>query len=411
MPNFPDQPGVYLFKDKAGQIIYVGKAKSLKRRLASYFQKPADSPKLEALLSHLDHIEYICTATEIEALLLENRLIKKHQPKYNILLRDDKNYPYLKLTIQEEWPRLMVVRKKLDDGSLYFGQYDSQGLKETVSLIQKLFPIRRCKESPLKKRQQPCLQYHIKRCLGPCIGGITKEEYRGLCAAIASLLSGKMEEVVGSLEKEMKAAASGLKFELAAKLRNQILKLQRISKVRPGWMPMRAQKSGQETLLELKKALNLPGLPHRIEAFDVSNTQGKATVASMVVFENGQPKKSDYRRFKIRSVDEPNDVAALSEAVGRRYHGTLKDKLPLPELIIVDGGIGQVNAAHAALNKHIPIFGLAKKEELLFSPFKRAPLRLPHNSPALLVLRGLRDEAHRFAISYHKILRSKKVGL
>ncbi|MBU0573469.1 MAG: excinuclease ABC subunit UvrC [Candidatus Margulisbacteria bacterium] len=411
MQKFPDQPGVYFFKDKAGEIIYIGKAKSLKRRIASYFNRPADSPKLQALLDHLHSIEFICTATELEALLLENRLIKKHQPKYNIMLRDDKNYPYIKLTMQEEWPRLLMVRQKLDDGALYFGRYDAGGIKETIRLIKKFFPIRWCKSSPMRTREQPCLQYHIKHCLGPCIGKISQQEYRNLCKAIASLLSGRMSDVTEALKKEMDAAAGAHKYELAAKLRDQINKLERVTRTRPRWVPRRIVRQAQNSLLELKDTLHLPKIPFRVEAFDVSNIQGEDCVASMVVFENGEPKKKDYRRFKIRGTEGPNDAAAINEVVKRRYTKTLKDKLPLPDLILIDGGKPQVNAAKRALPHDIPIFGLAKKEELLFAPHKSRPIRLPLESPALLLLRAARDEAHRFAITYHRAKRKKSLGL
>lgn len=410
--NFPDRPGVYLFKDAKGKIIYVGKAKSLAKRVSSYFRQPIDSPKTQALVSNYRAIDFIVTPTELEALLLENKLIKQYQPKYNIQWRDDKNYPYIKLTTNEEWPRLLIVRKKENDQALYFGPYNAQSVKETIRLLYRLFPIRSCIETPMKIRSAPCLKYHIKRCFAPCIGKISKEQYHNFCRAIAKLLSGNLESAVAYLKGEMQAASAAQKFEAAARLRDRIKSLERIGKEKPGWQPPRRVIEGDPSLYELRNLLGLKRLPRRIEAFDVSNIQGKNPAASLVVFENGAPLKRDYRRFIIRSVEQPNDVASIEEVVFRRYAKSLKKELANPELILIDGGIAQARAAFTALKKakaKIPVIGLAKKEEKIYFPYGRPPLALPADSGALNLLQRMRDEAHRFALSLHRKRRSKEV--
>lgn len=411
--DFPNFPGVYLFKDKSGAVIYVGKAKLLRNRLSSYFQKNIESEKTKALVSNYETIEYIVTQSELEALLLENKLIKKYKPYYNIQWKDDKNYPYLKLTINDEWPRIIVVRKKENDGALYFGPYEGKSVKDTLRLIKKLFPIRTCKETPLRKRNQPCLQYHIKRCWGPCIGKVSNDQYRNLARAIASILSGDMDQTINALKLEMKQAASEKNYEQAARLRNKINGLERMRRAKPSWVPQRRAFSPDIILLELQKELSLPKMPKRIEAFDVSNTSGTETVASMVTFEHGIAKKSDYRKFIIKSVKGPNDVASIYEAVYRRYAKSLSKTLPLPDLVLIDGGIPQVNMAKQAQNAakiNIPMIGLAKKQEEIFFPRKRKPIILSKESKALQLLQNIRDEAHRFAVTFHKKRRSKASG-
>lgn len=408
--NFPTLPGVYLFKDKKSKVIYVGKAKSLKKRILSYFKKPPSSPKIQAIISNYNKIDFIVTSSELEALLLESDLIKKYKPKYNVQWRDDKNYPYIKLTIQEDWPRLVVVRRKENDNALYFGPYESRSVKETLRLIGKLFPIRKCKISPLKKRNQPCLNYHIKRCWGPCIGNISNERYRALCEAIASLLSGNLSNALDYLKAEMEKASNEHNFEQAAKLRDRILNLSRMQKEKPSWMPKAKEQNFNLILEELGFELKLPKMPYRIEGFDVSNISGKETVASLVVFEGAEPLKDNYRKFIIKSVKGANDVASIYEAVYRRFSGFLKDSLKLPDLILIDGGQGQVVYAKKALTKakiNIPVIGLAKKEEIIYFPNKRNPIKLDDTSNALRLLKKIRDEAHRFAISFHRERRLK----
>jgi len=245
---FPAQPGVYLFKDKNKKVIYVGKAKSLKDRVSSYFKQPIDSPKTEALIATYKTLNYIVTPTELEALLLERKLIEKYKPHFNIALKDDKQYPYIKLTTNEEWPMLVVVRKKEDDGAEYFGPYDATSVRETLRLLKKSFPLRSCKESPLKMRKQPCLEYHIKRCSGPCINATTKEEYLALCNAISSLLKGDLTSTIAFLNEEMKAASESQNYERAAKIRNRIWSLSKIMQKRPDWMPKKKEIKGETGL-------------------------------------------------------------------------------------------------------------------------------------------------------------------
>ena len=406
--KFPDQPGVYLFKDKTGRVIYVGKAKSLKDRISSYFQKPIESPKTAALISEYKKIDFIITPTELEALLLERQLITKYNPRFNIMWKDDKQYPYLKLTLNEEWPRLIMVRKKDDDGAKYFGPFESRSVKDTIRLIKKLFPIRWCKESPLKFRQQPCLQYHLKHCPGPCVGGIKREEYQNYLNAIIKVLDGDLSSAIKYLNDEMVNAAKGQNFEQAARLRNRINNLSRILQKKPDWIPKRKEKEGDTSLWELKNELGLDKMPRRIEAFDVSNIQAEALVASMVTFFDGEPKKSDYRKFKIRGFLLANDVGAMNQAVFRRYAGSLKNKMDTPDLVLIDGGIAQVRSAKKALTEakiKVPVIGLAKKLEAIYFPEKNIPLKLPLSSPALKLLIRVRDEAHRFAITYHRASR------
>ncbi len=408
--DFPNLPGVYIFKDAKGIPIYVGKAKSLKNRVSSYFKTPLDSPKTELLVKNQKSLEYIVTQNELEALLLENKLIKKFKPKYNILLKDDKNYPYIKLTINEDYPRLLSVRKKESDGALYFGPYDGRSVKETIKLVNRLFSLRTCKDGALRKRSQPCLKYHIRRCFAPCVGAISKKEYRVLSDAAASLLSGDLEGTLFSLKKEMEGLSKDKKFEQAAKIRDQIRGLEKIEGKKPSWVPKRRAISFKNVLEDLKKALGLYSTPNRIEAFDISNISGTNSVASMVVFSFGEPLKSDYRKFIIRKVEGINDPESIREAVYRRYSKTLRNKLPKPDLILVDGGITQVNSAYKAITEAgvlVPLIGLAKKEEAIFFPKKKKPLVLDRNSEALMLLQKIRDEAHRFAVSFHKKRRSK----
>ncbi|MFA4905760.1 MAG: excinuclease ABC subunit UvrC [Candidatus Margulisiibacteriota bacterium] len=404
---FPDLPGVYLFKDKNGKVIYVGKAKSLRRRVASYFKTPVDSPKTAALLDHYQRIDFIVAKTELEALLLESRLIKKFLPRYNIQWRDDKQYPYIKLTLQEEWPRLEVSRKKTKDGARYFGPYEAGSVKDTVRLLKKFFPIRLCKESPLKHREQPCLYYYIKQCWAPCAREVSPEEYQKICQVIVKLLEGDLEGALTNLKEEMELASRAQNFERAARLRDRIRNLSRLTLRTPGWKPPRRQQTGATSLWELRQSLGLNRTPRRIEAYDVSNIQGSDIVASMVTFEDGEARKGSYRKFRIRGLDKPNDVAALEQAVFRRYTGSLK-AMPRPDLILIDGGIAQARAGEKALkraNLRIPVLGLAKREEELYFPRKNIPLKLPRDSAALLLLQKIRDEAHRFALAFQRASR------
>jgi len=526
----PKRPGVYIFKGAGNKVIYVGKAKSLKKRVSSYFSRTPDTKKTELLLRDIRDIEYIVAASELEALMLENNLIKKHRPKYNIILRDDKQYPYLKLTFGEDWPRLIIVRKIEDDGARYFGPMNGGEAREMLRLIKRLFPIRWCKETPLRQRKQPCMYYHIGRCIGPCVDPISKKEYMNLCKGIAALLDGKIEETVEEVRLEMEEASKELQFEKAKILRDRMMKLKKMGRgqrvvsqdrkdmdvvaisriggrscavvfhVREGKLVHRdfffpqelfqlseeevlnqatiqyysdaafipdeillggkipdigligrllAQKAGKAVnvkvgvkaplskmakdnarlLLErriisysqgdlsviedLKKKLDLPVLPVRIEAFDVSNISGTNIVGAMVAFVGGRPHKRDYRRFKLKGVKKPDDTAAIFEIVKRRYSGSLRLQLGLPDLVLVDGGLGQVRAGRKGLTEsnlsHIPIISLAKRFEEIYIPSGSKPLRIGRDSKALKLLQRVRDEAHRFAVSYHRLKRKKQL--
>jgi len=407
----PARPGVYLFKDRNGVILYVGKAKLLRKRVASYFSKSPDL-KTSILLDRLYDIDYIIAGSEMDALILEDELVKKYRPRYNISLKDDKAYPYLKLTVNEEWPRLFLARRKVKDGALYFGRFRGGMVREVVKLVKKLFPIRWCKESPLRMREQPCLYYRIGSCSGPCVGKISHPDYMALVQGIVLLLEGETGKAVRTLKAEMQRAAAGKDFERAAYLRDRIKILQKMMEgkdLRKAPAPRLL-----EEVSELKKELKLKRAPMRIEAFDISNISGSNIVGSMVAFYGGLPMKNDYRKFKVRSVEKkPNDVGAIYEVVKRRYAGMLSKKMALPDLIMVDGGKGQVQAGLKALSEagvaEVPLIGLAKREEEIFSPHKKTPLQLKKSSAALQLLQRIRDEAHRFAISYHRKRRAKSL--
>ena len=407
--QLPNSPGVYIFKDRTGAIIYVGKAKALKRRVLSYFNRENDI-KTNLLLRRARALDYQLAGSEMDALLLEDQLIKKYKPRYNISLKDDKTYPYLKLTVKEEWPRLVIVRRKERDGSIYFGPYTGSMAKELVRLIKNIFPFRWCKESPLKSRDQPCLYHRIGVCPSPCAGLIEPAEYRLVVNGIKGLLKGELKETMKKLRLEMERSSNEKEYEKAANLRDRINYLEKIieEKERPGG----DESENPKALIKLRDALGLPALPSRIEAFDISNTGGENIVASMVVFFEGLPLKAHYRRFKIRSVKgEPNDVRSMNEVVNRRYGGGLAKKLPLPDLILIDGGVPQLNAAldgvKRTLAEGIPMIGLAKKEELIFVPGRTSPIELGRASAALQLLQRVRDEAHRFAVGYHRLKRGR----
>jgi len=540
--TFPEKPGVYIMKDKKNRIIYIGKAVSLKNRVRSYFQSPKNLPtKVASMVSKIEDIEYIVTDSEVEALILECNLIKFNRPKYNILLRDDKQYPYIKVTLNEPFPRLLVVRRVKKDGAKYFGPFaDAGAMRDAIDVIRKIFPLRSCKKDlsdiPLKER--PCLNFHIKRCLAPCQGNISEEEYREIMKNVVMFLEGKQETLIGKLKQKMQEAAENLDFERAAVLRDQILSLEKVLEkqkivstdmldqdyiamargmdevciqvffIREGklvqrepfmikntdgvdrreiltsfikqfydnvsFMPKQiildeeiddrdtieewlTQKKGQKVeilipkrgekkklaemvaenaaiyleqkesaeereklrlktaLKELQTYLNLDDEPNRIEAFDISNTQGTESVASMVVFEAGVPKKEDYRKFKIKTIEGPNDFESIKEAVSRRFKRALAQDekfRDLPDLLLIDGGKGQLRFAREALKElgfeYITTIGLAKEFEHIFVEGKDDPIILPRDSEALYLLQRIRDEAHRFAITYHRSLRTKR---
>jgi excinuclease ABC subunit C len=534
LAQLPARPGVYLFKDAASHVLYVGKARVLRDRVRSYFQasRPAELHKAR-MVEQIADLELVVTDSEMEALALENNLIKRHQPHYNVRLRDDKNHPYLKLTLSEAYPRLYVVRRPAEDGNAYGGPYIPASLgRKTAALVRKLFGIRTCKETLDGRRPRPCLQYQIKRCIAPCVAEVcAKERYRRACEDARLFLEGRTEEVTRRLSEQMAAAAGAERFEEAASLRDQVQALVRLEApqkittteiderdlfaahvegeraavqvfcVRDGkvvaregflldpltepervlaetlqqfyaagrhvprevmlaaeipdrelleaWLsgrrgtqvrlrvPRRGEKlrlvelvvrnarlafelewkhprrQSQEILRALRDAIDLEVEPQRIECFDISNIQGSDVVASMVVFEQGLPKKAGYRTFRVRGVvGAPDDFASMREVVGRRYKRLLEEGEELPDLVLVDGGKGQLGAAVAALEElglgEQAVASLAKREELLFVRGRDEPIALPRSSPVLQLVQRVRDEAHRFAIGYHRKVRSRR---
>ena len=543
--RLPDRPGVYLMKDKAGVVIYVGKAVNLKNRVRSYFQDPTRlAPKVAAMMRHVADLEVIATDTEVEALILEATLIKARQPRYNIRLKDDKAYPYLRLTWEEPYPRLLIARRPGQEGSRYFGPYGhAQSVHDTIRLLRKIFPIRNCTNQKFKNQTRPCLEYFIHRCQAPCQAMVGVEEYRAMMREVEWFLEGRSDVVVKDLKAKLTEAAERLEFERAAQIRDQIRAVEEVTTqqkvssaagreldaihwaiddrdafvqvftVRKGrltgrdaftltgvdgtdeaelarafllqyygragevppeilvpvapsdqdglrtWLtdlrgsrvkievPRRGEKErllamvGQnaelsrnearrrletrerdreEGLLGLQHALGLDRLPQRMECYDISNTQGTESVASMVVFTGGRPDKSQYRKFKIRTVEGPNDFASMAEVIGRRFrHAEEAVDLPgkarfaaRPDLVIIDGGQGQLGYAVRAMREagmgDIPVFGLAKRHEWLFEPERSEPIILDRDSAALKLVQQIRDEAHRFAITFHRKLRTNR---
>ena len=514
-------------RDSAGLIIYVGKAKILKNRLSSYFSGRKD-PKTRLLVSKIASLEWILTETEYEALLLENELIKRNAPKYNINLKDGKSYPVIRITA-EEWPRVFRTRRIVDDGSLYFGPFPSAEIIDAyLDLIRRIFPLRRCRR--MRKRDTPCMYYHIGRCSAPCAGRIEREAYLAVVEKVRKLLAGETDELLGSLKAQMEEAAAALRFEEAARARDTLQAIEafrgesrvvdfdpesrdyvaaaldgslatftvfamrggrlagrdlfrsrafgtpeeavldflttyysaerppppRIYLRDPRGLDLareylrrelgadtdlaapedrrheaalamaehnakedlakRRRETGDlEALEELRRTLDLEALPARIEGFDIAHLSGKYTVASLVTFSNGVPDKKNYRHFRIRSLEgKIDDFAALREAVGRRYTGLLNEGEDLPDLILVDGGIGQVNAVQEildALEAEVPLAGLAKENEEIWLPGAEGPIVLPKDSPALRVLVAVRDETHRFATGLNQRLRGKTLSL
>ena len=401
--ELPDQPGVYLFKDANGQVLYVGKAASLRKRVSSYFHASTGlSPRIVQLIARIADVEVRTAGSEAEALLLESRLIKDYQPKYNVAYRDDKSYPLLKLT-NEPFPRLVVTRERKADGARYFGPYpDAGALREALQFMRRVFPLRTCRTFP----KTPCLEYHLAQCLAPCVGFITEAAYERIVQDLVAFLEGKRDGLLRELSRRMDQASRHQRFEEAARLRDQMQALTSVIVAK--------EKSALTGPLEqLQLALKLNASPRRIEAFDISNIYGAFAVGSLVVFVDGKPFKSHYRRFKIQTVKGIDDYQMMREVIRRRYSGSLTDELPTPNLILVDGGKGQLSAALDELNalaRQIPTIGLAKQFEHLFVPGARDPIVLLPTSPVLHLIQHVRDEAHRFAIAYHRRLRAKPLS-
>ena len=405
LQSLPLTSGVYLMKDSSKTVIYVGKAVSLRKRVQSYFRKSRRAmAKTEFLVSHVVHIECVQTQSEAEALLLEASLIKEHRPKYNVELRDDKSYPYIVLT-NEEFPRIFVDRpREKKAGYQYYGPYvEAKLIREALLIIRKIFHFRVCDPFPHKE----CLDFHMELCEGPCIGKISKQNYARNIRNVCLILEGKKDILFRELRKEMEEFSKAKDFENAAKLRDQ---LRALGALYSGTRDINYYKEAEQ----LQRALNLPRLPQRIETFDISNIMGKQATGSMVSFFNGKSDKNNYRRFRIKTVEGIDDFRMIAEIVRRRYSRLKNEGLGFPDLIVIDGGKGQLAAAHGELlnlQVEIPIISLAKREEEIFMPKRREPIRLSRDSLGLKLLQRVRDEAHRFAISYHRFLRGKEVKM
>lgn len=528
----PEKPGVYLMHDAESKVIYVGKAVVLKNRVRSYFRNLAShSPKVRAMVAKIAEIETIVTSSEVEALILECNLIKKYRPRYNISLKDDKTYPYLKITMQEDFPRLFATRRQSRDGAKYYGPYaDAGAMHATVKLLRSMFPLRTCRNM---NPDRPCLNYHIKRCLAPCAGLVSKAEYNQMIKSVCMVLDGRTTELERELKQRMQDAAENYAFEEAARLRDQLQAVERLNEsqkavtsnggdmdvigfaqdmtgiclqiffVRKGkligrdnfflqdagdtpqevltafvkqyyneatfvpkeivmpylpeaaeqavieiWLTDKAQrkvvllkpqrgvkkellqladdnavkllqerlrkgslslKNDRQAAEELQQALGLAHSLARMDCFDISHTQGSETVASMVVFRNGSISKKDYRKYKIVSAEgKPDDFKSMQEVVYRRY----KDYEDLPNLVVIDGGKGQLSSAleviHGLGLAELPVVGLAKREEEIFIPHRSTSILLDRDSAALHLIQRIRDEAHRFAITFHRKLRGKR---
>ena len=509
--TLPNNPGCYLFKDDYDKILYIGKAKNIKKRVKSYFQKDILDPKTKNLVKNIESVDIIVTDNEFEALILENNLVKKHQPKFNIDLKDAKSFAYIQLT-KEDFPRVLLSRRKIGYDKFYGPFVSAQERDYILRFLRKTFTLRTCKKMPKK----PCLRYHIKLCNAPCIDLISKEEYGRKIENIKLILSGKTNKLLKKLDKEMNSASEMLDFEKAMMIRNQITaithlterqNMQRtkkydedilnytikddkvylmlfnihkgtlvnknefvfdfhdefleefivryysespipkeviipkvvsdatstfLSKEKKSKVTITVPKRGEKKQLlslvlknieiaffsdtkkvdELKKKLLLQETPRVIECFDISHISGTSTVGSMVQFRNGKPDKSNYRRFKIRTVKGVDDYAAISEVVRRRYTRLKNEDETLPNLIAIDGGKGQLNAALAELEKlelKIPIISIAKQFEEIYMPGASHPLCLAKKEKALQFIQEIRDEAHRFAIKYNRLLRKKEL--
>jgi len=401
--GLPLQPGVYIFKDGDGKVLYVGKASSLRNRVRSYFQRSkGHGPRIEALVAKIRDIDFVTTATEAEALLYESNLIKEYQPKYNVELRDSKTYPLIKITMSDDFPRIMVARGKKSDGSIYFGPYtDATLLHEAVKAIRRIFMFRTCPSMPKKA----CVYDDLGLCSAPCEGKISKEDYAGRIKEAILFIEGKKGELIRRLAAKMRESASQKRFEEAAEARDQIEALSTAVHKRAGGA------SGAQGLSELAGVLGLQSLPRRIEAFDISNIKGENACGSMVSFKDGRPDKANYRMFRIKEVQGQDDYAMMREIVRRRYSGVLKRGDALPDLILIDGGRGHLSSAAIETKAlglgEIPMIGLAKVFEHIYTLDKALPIALPPSSKALQLIQRVRDESHRFAIRYHHILRRK----
>ncbi len=401
--GLPELPGVYIYKDSEGRVIYIGKAKNLKKRVRSYFTRYLDG-KTQALVARIRDVKHILTSTEFQAQLLEAALVKEKQPQYNIDLKDDKSFPLVKIS-DEEFPSVTVCRQKeisrTKEAAFYYGPYQSAVLlRQALKVLRPIFGFRTCRVLPKK----PCLYFRLNLCPGPCCGKISAKDYQMLIGNIGLFLDSRYDQLIDKLSRDMEQASRGRRYEKAAKLRDSINALSSIGRSRRNF-------SSDDELEDLQKLLGLKKLPLRIEGFDISNLSGKQATAAMVSFYKGVAEKNNYRRFRIRSVEAIDDYAMMREAVMRRYSRLVRENKPLPDLILIDGGKQHLLAAQDELEKlglDIPITAIAKVEENVYIKGKADPVQMTEDTPALNLIRRIRDEAHRFCRKYHLLLRKKK---
>lgn len=419
----PGAPGIYIYRDKKGRELYVGKAKNLRKRVRQYFDNARDHDlKTRDLVARITKIEFVECGSEVEAFMLENRLIKDLQPPFNFYAKSDINFPLVEITWDEPFPRVRVTRDRSRAGSRFYGPFVSGGwLRTALRILQRVFRHRTCAltiiENDAKNiHVRPCLEYYIGRCKAPCNNRVTAVEYREDLRRMTLFLSGRGKDVQEELERDMKAASRERRFEEAAALRDTLLALRSLSRkgsLEDGLEPGVLHIDPQEGLQSLQTHLHLTQPPRRIEGYDIAHLQGSETVGALVSFFDGLPDKGHYRRFRIKSVEGADDFASLSEVLTRRFTRLIEEQQPLPDLVLIDGGIGQLNAAAQALGAlkvTVPcLASLAKKEEIVFTLLQPDGLRLPRRTPGLRLLQYVRDEAHRFAQHYHHILRRKRV--
>jgi excinuclease ABC subunit C len=423
--GFPRGPGVYLMKDARGRVIYVGKAKNLRNRAATYFTRQAAEDRRTCdLVREIRDVDYLQAASEVDALLLEARLIKDIQPKYNVELKDDKSFPYLQIRVREPYPRVEFTRSPRRRGVRLYGPFTSaSGLRAAIQVLQRIFRFRTCNldidpQEPKWRWYRPCLLASIQQCTAPCNFRVTPEQYRQQIRQLRLVLEGKKDRLIAALEQEMRQASAALDFERAARLRDEIRALNTLSlrgeadkDVQPEVFVMNPKKG----VLGLKQVLKLDRLPRVVEGIDIAHLGGSEAVASLVVFIDGLPFKPGYRRYRIRSVQGIDDFASIREVVTRRYRKAMREELVFPDVLLIDGGKGQLTAAREAfeaLGQQPPcLLALAKQHEEVFRLDASEPLHLSRTSAALRLLQYVRDEAHRFAQHYHHLLTRKRLGV
>jgi excinuclease ABC subunit C len=421
--QFPAAPGVYLMKDTQGRVLYVGKAKNLRNRASHYFTKAAlEDIRTSDLVPLIADIDFLQAESEVDALLLEARLVKDIQPRFNVDLKDDKTFPYLQIRVREDFPRVEFTRTPRRKGVKLYGPFTSaKSLRHAIQVLQRLFKFRTCtldiKADDMRWRWfRPCILHSIHQCTAPCNFRVTKEEYRKQIRALRLVMEGKKAKLIAEMEREMEEASAALRYEKAARLRDEIESLQNLGlrgdvkrDVQPEVFPIDPKKG----LHGLRKLLGLSQLPRTIEGVDIAHLGGDDTVASLVNFIDGLPFKPNYRRYRIKSVEGVDDFASIREVVTRRFRRKMREEELFPDILLIDGGKGQLNAALEAFRfLHVDppcLISLAKREEEIYRPGDVEPLRLGRHSAALRLLQYVRDEAHRFAQHYHHILRRKKL--